>query len=467
MITVVGLSHKSAPIEVREQFALATERIPDFLLELVGRPEVGEALLVSTCNRVELLAAARAGSPLERVGDACRSALLALAPAQRGNVLYEHHAGAAVRHLFNVASSLDSLVLGEPQILGQVKDAYELARKAGTVGAVLHRTLARAIHTAKLVRAQTQIGSGQVSVPTVAADLARRIFGDLGGHSVLLVGSGEMAEAVARLLQSSGADLFVIGRTPEKVRALAESVGGRPRAWSDLAATLPEVDVVITSTSARNFVIDREVVNRARRSRRGRSQFYIDLAVPRDVDPAIDSLDGVFLYNIDDFSRVVAETLASRARESERAQSIIDGEAKSFDRWADAEQATPTVVALRSRIRAALRAELGRSLNGRLRHLGAAERAALETMLEASVNRILHQPTTRLRQAASLESLEAPGFPELCSALERLFALNEEGDEGLDAPPSGPAYSSPDHGLQEATPDPNATSGEVMKLGSR
>jgi glutamyl-tRNA reductase len=276
-----------------------------------------------------------------------------------------------------------------------------------------------------------------------------------------------MAEAVARLLQSSGADLFVIGRTPEKVTVLAESVGGRPRAWSDLAATLPEVDVVITSTSARNFVIDREVVNRARRSRRGRSQFYIDLAVPRDVDPAIDSLDGVFLYNIDDFSRVVAETLASRARESERAQSIIDGEARSFDRWADAEQATPTVVALRSRIRGALRAELGRSLSGRLRHLGAAERAALETMLEASVNRILHQPTTRLRQAAALESLDAPSFPELCSALEHLFALNEEGDEALGAPPSGPTYSSPDHGLQEATSDPNATSGEVMKLGSR
>ena len=467
MITVVGLSHKNAPIDVREKFALAAERIPEFLQDLVGRPEVGEALLVSTCNRVELLAAARAGSPLDRVAAECRSALLALAPGQRDNVLYELHAGAAVRHLFTVASSLDSLVLGEPQILGQVKDAYELARKTGTVGSVLHRTLARAIHTAKLVRAQTQIGSGQVSVPTVAADLARRIFGDLTGHAVLLVGSGEMAEAVARLLQSSGAALFVLGRNPEKVNALAASVGGQPRLLSDLAATLPEVDVVITSTSAQNFVIDRELVNRTRRTRRGRSQFYIDLAVPRDIDPAIDGLDGIFLYNIDDFSRIVAETLASRARESERAQSIIDGEAKSFDRWADAEQATPTVVSLRARIRAALRAELDRSLHGRLRHLGGAERAALDTMLEASVNRILHQPTTRLRQAAALSSLDAPSFPELSSALDHLFALSEAGDDSLEAPPSGPQFSSPDSGLADATSDPNATSGEVAKLGSR
>jgi glutamyl-tRNA reductase len=467
VITVVGLSHKSAPIAVREQFALASERVPDFLLELVGRPPVGEALLVSTCNRVEILAAARAGTPLEQVGAACRSALLGLAPAANRNVLYELHASAAVRHLFSVASSLDSLVLGEPQILGQVKDAYEVARKAGTVGAVLHRTLSRAIHTAKLVRAGTAIGSGQVSVPSVAADLARRIFGDLSGHTVLLLGSGDMAETVARLLSSSGARLFVVGRTPEKVKALAAAVGGEARLLSDLAATLPEADVVITSTSAQSFVIDRELVNRTRKTRRGRSQFYIDLAVPRDVDPAIDGMDGVFLYNIDDFSRIVAETLASRARESERAQAIIDGEAKSYDRWADAEQATPTIVALRARIRGALRAEIDRSLQGRLRHLGGPERAALDTMLEASVNRILHLPTTRLRHAATLESLDTPSFPELTSAIEHLFVLAEGEDDGIEAQPSSPLSESPEPELSEATSDPDATSGEVAKLSSR
>ena len=452
MITVVGLSHKSAPIQVREQFALPAERVPAFLSELVGRPEVGEALIVSTCNRVELVAAARAGASLERVAAECRSALAALAPASASGALYQLQAGAAVRHLFGVASSLDSLVLGEPQILGQVKDAYEVARNAGTVGAVLHRTLARAIRTAKLVRSQTAIGSGQVSVPSVAADLARRIFGDLNGRAVMLVGSGDMAETVARALQSSGARLIVIGRNQEKVKALADSVGGEPRALSELAATLPEVDVIITSTSAPGFVIDRETVARARRSRRGESQFYIDLAVPRDVDPAVEGLDGIFLYNIDDFSRVVSETLASRVRESERALQIIDEEAKSYDRWADAEQAKPTIVALRSRLRGALRAELERSLNGRLRHLGEAERAALDTMLEASVNRLSHLPTTRLRKAASSETLDSPSFADMNAALEHLFALSEEGGEGLDALGSSPNSSNPLASFGDSSP---------------
>ncbi len=457
MITIVGVSHKSAPIAVRERFALPKERVKEFLLELVGRPEVGEALMVSTCNRVEIVAAARGGSELSRVAASCRSALRGLAPDAPEDGLYALAGGEAVRHLFQVSSSLDSLVLGEPQILGQVKDAYEIARGAGTVGAVLHRALSRAIHAAKLVRSQTNVGSGQVSVPTVAADLARRIFGELRGHSVLLIGSGEMAETVARLLAAAGARLLVIGRTPEKVNALAEAVGGEPRRWEELAASLPEVDIVISSTSAPGFVIGRDPVARARRSRRGRSQFYIDLAVPRDIDPSIEDLDGVFLYNIDDFSRVVSESLASRWREAERAREIIDAEAKSFDRWVDGEQATPTIVSLRARIRGSLRTELDRTLGGRLRHLAGPDRAALETMLEASVNRLLHLPTTRLRQAASLESLDAPSFPELAAALETLFALTDGASEGeLGSEPPAPTASSPDAGadhLDEAAPE--------------
>lgn len=464
MITIVGVSHKSAPIAVRERFALPKDRVKEFLLELVGRPEVGEALMVSTCNRVEIVAAARGGSELERVATSCRTALRGLAPDAPDDGLYALSGGEAVRHLFGVASSLDSLVLGEPQILGQVKDAYEVARGAGTVGAVLHRALSRAIHAAKLVRSQTNVGSGQVSVPTVAADLARRIFGELRGHSVLLIGSGEMAETVARLLAASGARLLVTGRTPEKVQALAESVGGEARPWATLTASLPEVDVVISSTSAPGFVIERESVARARKSRRGRSQFYIDLAVPRDIDPSVEDLDGVFLYNIDDFSRVVSESLASRWREAEHAREIIDAEAKSFDRWVDGEQATPTIVALRARIRGSLRTELDRTLGGRLRHLAGADRAALETMLEASVNRLLHHPTTRLRQAASLESLDAPSFPELVTALDALFALTEGASAGeLASEPV--AQSSPD-ASQENGDEAAPVSGGVKRQGA-
>ena len=466
MIVVVGVTHQNASIEVRERFALSAERVPDLLRELVGRPEVGEALLISTCNRVELVAAPATGAALESVALACRSALAALGGGAGDAVLATRVGGDAVRHLFNVAASLDSMVLGEPQILGQVKDAYETAKGAGTVGAVLHRALARAIHTAKLVRSRTSIGSGQVSVPTVAVDYARRIFGNLAEKTVLLVGSGDMAETVARLLQSSGARILVVGRTLEKAEALAQAVSGSARAWTDLKAVLSEADVVITSTSAPGFVIDEEMVERARKSRRGRNQFYIDLAVPRDVEPAVERLDGVFLYNIDDFSRLVGESLATRSREAERASSIIDEEAKLFDRWADAEQATPLVVSLRQRIRAALGIELERSLRGKLRHLGALERAALETMLDASVNRVLHTPTTRLRDAAADQSLEGPAFNELAAAVDRLFALGEELEEAPDS--GGESTQASEPGVARATPSsPPASRSGIAKVGSR
>ena len=319
---------------------------------------------------------------------------------------------------------------------------------------MLHRTLSRAIHTAKLVRSRTAIGSGQVSVPSVAAELARRIFGDLRGHSVLMVGSGEMAETVARLLQSSGARLLVIGRTPEKVAALAGKIGGESRAWADLASALAEVDVVIASTSAPGTVIELEHVKHAQKKRRGKSQFFIDLAVPRDVSPEIQGRDGVFLYNIDDFSQIVAESLKSRSREAAQAQAIIDAEAKSLDRWADAAQATPLIVALRERIRAALRAELGRSLKGRLRHLGGPEREALDTMLDAAVNRLLHVPTTRLRDAATLAGLDTPSLPELAGALEHVFALDED-------------MASSESEESDLEPPPLASATDAAKLGTR
>ncbi len=447
MIVVVGLSHKTSPIELRERFALPAGQVPEFLKRLMKRPELAEAVLISTCNRVELIAAGKPGVALSDVALVCGKEISAIAPDQSPK-LYALLGNDAVRHLFNVASSLDSLVLGEPQILGQVKAAYDLARGAGSVGARLHRSLSRALRTAKLVRSQTAIGAGQVSVPSVAVELAGQIFGTLGDRVALLVGSGEMAETVARLLQQAGARILVVGRTREKVDALAVSVGGEGRAMSDLTASLAEVDVVITSTSAAGYVIDKDQVARARRSRRGRSQFYIDLAVPRDVDPAIEKLDGVFLYNVDDFSKIVAQSLATRSREAERAQGIIEHEAREFARWAEGEQATPTVVALRRRIRGALRVELERSLRGRLKHLGEAEREALDTMLEAAVNRVLHEPTVRLREAATTDGSDIAGYPELASAVERLFALAEPLDDDPAADEDAEPSSESDPALQ-------------------
>lgn len=429
MIVVVGLSHRTAPIAVREKLVLEADGLPDFLRRLVQRPEVGEALLVSTCNRVELVAAGRGGfaSDLPQVANACVDALAVHAPGIAPH-LYSHTGGAAVRHLFRVAASLDSMVLGEPQILGQVKDAYELARKAGTVGTVLHRTLPRAIRAAKRVRTETAIGGGQVSVPSVAVDLARQIFGDFSGHSALLVGSGEMAEAVARLLKVGGAKVVVVGRTLSRAEDLANAVGGTARPWAELQQCLVDADVVVTSTSAPHYVVDHDMVSAARRARRGRNQFFIDLAVPRDVDPRIEELDGEFLYNIDDLSKVVSETLSTRSREATSAEAIVGREAEGYDRWADAEQATPTIVALRTRLSTALEEELSRSLRGKLKHLATEDRAALGKMLESAVNRLLHQPTIRLRQAALDRSPETLSLEQLSAAISELFALDAEGE---------------------------------------
>jgi glutamyl-tRNA reductase len=435
VIVVVGLSHKSAPIAVRELLALPEAEIPEFLRALVKTEEVGEALIVSTCNRVELVAASSGPhDDLEAVSKACIRALGQRAPGVATH-LYAHTGGRAVKHLFRVAASLDSLVLGEPQILGQVKDAYETARVAGTVGPLLHRTLSRAIRSAKRVRTETNIGSGQVSVPSVAVDLARNIFGDLSNHRALLVGSGEMAETVARLLAGSGARIMVVGRTPQKVEELARAVGGEGRLWSELRATLVEADVVISSTSAPDFVIGYEAVQSARKSRRGRSQFYIDLAVPRDIEPTIEKLDGVYLYNIDNLSKVVSETLSARSLEAEAAERIVDSESQNYDRWADAEIATPTIVALRQRLSGALRYELDRSMRSRLKHLSESDRQALEKMLDAAVNRLLHQPTMRLRRSAMERSLDGLGFEQIAAVLEELFELGSAAqvDESPDA----------------------------------
>jgi len=444
MIVVAGLSHKTAPIEIRERLALGRDALAPFLHGLLAGSGVGEAMVLSTCNRVEVVAAPGASGSLDACAQACLRALEALAP-EIGRHLYHREGGAAVRHLFEVASSLDSMVLGEPQILGQLKDGFELARSAGTLGPVLHRTVPRAIRTAKRVRSETAIGAGQVSVPSVAVDLTRQIFGDFRKRTVLLIGSGEMAEAVARLLRGAGARLMVLGRTPERVEALAREVEGEPRTWNDLKASLVEADVVITSTSAPGYILDADMLRTARRSRRGREQSLIDLAVPRDVEPAVGELDGVFLYNIDDFSRLVAETISTRTKEAENARRIVEEETRGYERWADAEQATPVIVKLRSRLRQVLSVELERSFRGRLKHLGSEERAALLRMVEAVENRLLHGPTMRLRQAAAERGSQGPSLDELAVAVSELFELDraledvapsEEFGQDLDAPES-------------------------------
>ncbi len=444
MIAVVGLSHKTAPISIREKLAISKEQIPELLAEVLACPEIGESMLISTCNRAELIVAARRGTEadLASVAREAAAVLTRRSPDIAGH-LYTHVGGTAVRHLFRVAASLDSLVLGEPQILGQVKHAFEVARRAGTVGPVLHRAVPRALRAAKRVRTETTIGSGQVSVPSVAVELSRQIFGDLTGRSVVLVGSGEMAETVAKLLKNAGSRLLVVGRNQTRAAELAASVGGEPRGWQDLALALIEADVVITSTSSQDYVVGYDHVHGHRRKRRGRSLFFIDLAVPRDVDPRIEQIEGVFLYNIDDFSRVVAESHSARQREAAQAEAIVEEEAAGYDRWAEAARVTPTLVALRNRMRAAMAGELDKSFRTKLKHLGPEERVALEKMLEAALNKMLHLPTTRMREIA-IDPDEEWRAEELASALVDLFALGREAEQepaGEDEEPAPEATS--------------------------
>jgi glutamyl-tRNA reductase len=332
--------------------------------------------------------------------------------------LKQNHGTPAVRHLFRVAASLDSLVVGEPQILGQLKESIEIAREGRTLGHVLEKAVRRAVRVGKRVRSETAIGEGQVSVSSVAVERARLIFGELTGHQALLVGAGEMAEAAARLLVREGARLSVVNRSPERAAALAMDVGGVPRAWSELDRCLVEADVVISSTSSPQHVITLSLVKAARKARRGRELFLIDIAVPRDVDPAVNDLDGVYLYDVDDLSQIVASSMEGRAAAVEQAEGIVAEASLAFERWTLERSLTPTIVGLRARTRAVLLAELERSLTGKLRHLGAAERTALGAMVDAATNKLLHAPTVRLRGAAS-----DPRAADYIEALRELFDL--------------------------------------------
>jgi glutamyl-tRNA reductase len=430
LITVVGLSHQTAPIDVRERLAVDRKGVEDRLGALQRVDAIGEVLVLSTCNRVEVYAAPPrtmdGGDDTGRLHSASRAVVEQLA-AWGGPAVEPHlrtYAGSdALRHLFRVAGSLDSMVLGEPQILGQLKDAIELARTQKTLGPTLGKAMTRALFVGKRVRTETQIGAGQVSVSSVAVETARQIFGELEGRVALLVGAGEMAESSAKLLAQAGARLLCANRSPERATKLAAEVGGTPRAWSELDYCLIESDIVITSTSSPDFVVRYDAVKAARKARRGRSIFLIDIAVPRDVDPRVNELDNVYLYDVDNLQQAVADSRQGRAAEAEKAERIVEGEVRAFETWSLERALTPTIVGLRARTRALLAAELERSLAGKLRHLGDPEKEALERMIDAATSKLCHHPTARIKEMAT-----DPRVGDYVEALRDLFNLPEIGD---------------------------------------
>jgi glutamyl-tRNA reductase len=416
-LVLVGLSHHTAPLEVRERLAIAGDDLTALLRALCERG-LSEAMLVSTCNRVELYASAESAASAVRTVREVLSARVG--GSDLGTHLYEHTGAAVARHAFRVASSLDSLVVGEPQILGQVKDAFAVANDAGTVGALLGRCMSRAFAVAKRVRTETGIAAGAVSVSSIACDLAKSIFGELTGRRVVLVGAGEMSEGAAKALAQQGTLLTVVNRNQDRARAVAEACGGEAREFDQLSHELVSADVVITSTASPRYVITRELMQGVIRSRRHRPLFLIDIAVPRDVDPRVDNMDNVFLYDIDDLEQVAAQGMAARKREAEQAERIVEEEVLAFSQWQRSLGLTPTLVALRERVRGVVHAELERTLP-RLKNVSESEKKNLEVMCDAIVNKLLHTPLTQLKR-----SREEPDGDQLVSSVRKLFALDEE-----------------------------------------
>jgi glutamyl-tRNA reductase len=415
-IVLVGSSHHRAPVEVRERFAYGPDESRALAERLRGAAP--EAVCLSTCNRTELYLAHPDPAAAEADATASLVARSGLSEAELTPALYRLRDEAAALHLFRVAASLDSMVPGEGEILGQVRAAYD----AGAAGPLLGRLFRQAVHAGKKVRAQTAIGESPASVSAAGAALAQQVFGNLAGRRILLVGAGETSELAARNLISRGAEIaFVANRTLERAAELAHGLGSTPLALERIDEKLGAVDVVVSSTSAAGVVLRREQVERSLRERRGRPLFLIDLAVPRDLDPAIHELPGCYLYDIDDLEAVVAESLAGRRREAERAEAIVAEEAERFRSWLASLEVVPAIASLHARAEEIRVGELAKA-EGRLGRLSAPERRAVEAVTSQIVSKLLHLPTVRMKEAAAA----ADGGGVYADAVRHLFGLEDD-----------------------------------------
>ncbi len=404
MILLLGVNHKSTPLEVREKLALNSGY--EEPLQALGKIEgIGEYYLLSTCNRVEILVSARGNAQVEEdlarflFGDA-------LTPEQYGKYLYCHRNEEAIHHLFMVAASLDSMIVGEAQILGQLKEAYRWASEKKCTGPILNKLLHKAFSVAKRVRSETCIGSSAVSISYAAIELAKKIFGSLENKRVLLIGAGEMAELAAEHLVGNGAkDVVVANRTLERALDLAKRFNGHAVGLDELFDQLERVDIIVSSTGAPNVILHKDDVKPLMRNRRNKPLFFIDIAVPRDLDPALNDLDNVYLYDIDDLNNVVELNKAERDKEAIKASRIVDEEALKFKEWLAGLAVTPTIAALREKGNQVCRMELERTIP-RLQNLSAKERKSVEKMAGAIVSRMLHDPVIFLKSESCKDQSE-------------------------------------------------------------
>jgi glutamyl-tRNA reductase len=416
--SITGVNHKTAPVEVRERLAFDEHSLAEALLELKRRPGFCEGMILSTCNRVEVALTCEDASGVD-----VDEFLAVTRHVARDFVtphLYHFEDGEAIRHLFRVASSLDSMVVGEPQILGQLKSAYTLAKEHGAVTGLLDVLVTRAFNVAKRVRSETEIGAHAVSVSYAAVVLARDIFGSLADKKVMIVGAGKMSESAARHLRRCGVvQIFVTNRTYERAAEMAQLFEGKIVEYTRFTAFLPEVDIVIASSGAPHYIITREDMKKVIDARRNRPMFLIDIAVPRNIEPSINTLDNVFLYDIDDLQKVVDTNLEGRMESAEEAEAIIREEVERMMARMKAREVVPTIVSLQEQLESMRVAELAR-VRGKFGTLTPEQEQALETLTKGIINKIAHGPISELRHQAS-----QPDGHHFVTAIRKVFRLGD------------------------------------------
>ena len=428
---LIGVNHRSAPLEVRERLAIPESRLADACRDLTAHPGIEEGMIISTCNRVEVVTHTSNGSADLR---GFLHEHFRIKAEDLDSHLYEFREKDAVRHVFRVASSLDSMVVGEAQILGQVKEAYATARAVGSVRAQLDQLFTRAFAVAKRVRSETAVGTSSVSVASVAVELAKKIFGSLQGKNVFIVGAGKMSELAARHLIAHGCEsIFVSNRTYERAVGLAHRFKGQAIRFDDLYDNCDRADIVITSTGSPQAIFRREHGEQFLARRKNRPMFFIDIAVPRDVSPEMAKLDGIFAYDIDDLQQAVTSHIADRSKEAERAEAIIATEVEKFETRFEARQHTldivPTIVSLQDHLETIRQAEIDR-VRSRMGPLTPEQEMAVEALTRGIINKIMHTPVTTLKTAA--REAEAT---TVIDVVRRLFNLHDKETES--AAPNG------------------------------
>jgi glutamyl-tRNA reductase len=422
-IVIVGLNHRSAPIQVRESIAFEKSYIKDALARMRIYSSIREGVILSTCNRVEVVVATEESqSAFHQIKSFLAEQRSAHADTALEEHLYTYQGADAVQHLFRVAASLDSMVVGEPQILGQLKEHYNLAQESGTVGAVLHRLFHRSFFVAKRVRTETGIASRAVSVSSVAVDLAKRIFERFDDKTVMVIGAGKMGDLMARHLQRSGVkSVMVTNRTFERAVELAERIHGNPIRFDDFPRYLRMADLVIGCTGSPEIIVNAATVEKVLRERKQEAMFFIDIGDRRNFDLQINKIDNAYLYNIDDLKSVAEENLLERSNEAEKAESIVREEVEGFVVWINSLNQIPTIAALRDKLEAIRQKEIDKSLSGQLRELSDKQKKAVDDMTAAMMKKILHGPIVHLKRTT-----EGEDDALYVAALKKLFDLGDK-----------------------------------------